>query len=200
VCGDMGWFLIAMVVVRVLLSLACPSADPGCLLHAITYAPLHPLPPPWLSLSSLHHACMSARAPVHVKLYVSVGSLVQLLRTGTAGGQMQAAGALRSMCINSARNKAELNRVGGIAALVSAGIRMHACCTDVVAYTEIHGSRANVLGIIRRVGRRTGGAGYSSVGRSWQVQCIRKGLPRACEQAGAALANACANSVANQVS
>ena len=33
----------------------------------------------------------------------------------------------------------------------------------------------------------------------WQVECIKSGAVKAREQAGAALANACANSVENQV-
>jgi hypothetical protein len=43
---------------------------------------------------------------------------VQVLKRGSPGARIQAAGAIRSACINSFSNKQQLNRHGGIATLV----------------------------------------------------------------------------------
>lgn len=48
----------------------------------------------------------------------AVDGLVRLLRTSNRSAHEQAAGALRSVCVNSPINKLELNRVNGISALV----------------------------------------------------------------------------------
>jgi hypothetical protein len=48
----------------------------------------------------------------------AVDGLVRLLRTSNRSAHEQAAGALRSVCVNSLINKLELNRVNGISALV----------------------------------------------------------------------------------
>lgn len=50
----------------------------------------------------------------------AIPGLVNLLRNGNPVAQEQAAGALRSACVNSPQNKLELNRVNGIGALVEA--------------------------------------------------------------------------------
>jgi HEAT repeat protein len=63
-------------------------------------------------------ACV-ADTSIKDRLFVAIPALVQLLENGSAGGQTQAAGALRGVLINSTLNKQELNRCGGISALVS---------------------------------------------------------------------------------
>lgn len=87
-------------------------------------------------------ACVSDPS-IKDRLLIAIPGLVQLLRHGTPGGQTQAAGALRSALINSTANKAQLNRVGGIAALVSthaysvcASIHGHVC-EHVCVYVHI---------------------------------------------------------------
>jgi hypothetical protein len=63
-------------------------------------------------------ACV-ADTSIKDRLFVAIPALVQLLENGSANGQTQAAGALRGVLINSTLNKQELNRCGGISALVS---------------------------------------------------------------------------------
>jgi hypothetical protein len=62
-------------------------------------------------------ACV-ADPSIKDQLGVAIPGLVQLIKLGSPAAVIQAAGALRSACINSVSNKAKLNRVGGIAALV----------------------------------------------------------------------------------
>jgi len=49
----------------------------------------------------------------------AIDGLVRLLRSINTSAHEQAAGALRSICVNSPANKLELNRVNGISALVN---------------------------------------------------------------------------------
>jgi len=62
-------------------------------------------------------ACV-ADPTIKDRLFVAIPGLVQLLKKGSPGAQTQAAGALRGACINSVANKKQLNRFGGISALV----------------------------------------------------------------------------------
>jgi len=98
-----------------------------------------------LAASAIWKACANDDSD-KARYLPAIDALVKLLRSGD-GAQEQAAGALRSVCVNSPVNKLELNRVNGIFSL---------------------------------------------------VDVMRSGSLPAREQAGAALANACANCMENQ--
>lgn len=69
-----------------------------------------------LAASAIWKACANDDSE-KAQYLVAIPGLIKLLRTG-GGIQEQAAGALRSVCVNSPANKLELNRVNGIFALV----------------------------------------------------------------------------------